>query len=78
MFRVMIFNKIQRFSKSWITKSNDKYLLKIYAKPNSKKEGVIEITEDLIIISIKAPALEGKANTALIEFGSNNPIPSCC
>ena len=64
--------KINNFSKSGITKVNEKFLLTIYAKPNSKKEGIYEINDELIIMCIKAPALEGKANAAIIEFLSES------
>lgn len=60
--------KNQTMERSSITKSGDKFTLVIYAKPNSKKEGVADISDDCISISIRAPAVEGKANVAIIEF----------
>jgi uncharacterized protein (TIGR00251 family) len=63
--------KLQCFNKSSVTKMGEKFFLTIYAKPNSKKVGVTEINEECISISINAPPVEGKANTAIVEFLSD-------
>lgn len=40
----------------------------IYAKPGSKREGVVFIENDQIKIAIRSPAVDGKANAAMIEY----------
>ena len=42
--------------------------LKVRVTPNARKNGVVSWTEDEIRLKIKAPAVEGKANAALIEY----------
>ncbi|MDE2096761.1 MAG: DUF167 domain-containing protein [Patescibacteria group bacterium] len=38
----------------------------VIVKPNSKKESVEELVDGGLRVSVKEPALEGKANTAAI------------
>jgi uncharacterized protein len=42
--------------------------LKVRVTPNARKNAVVSWTEDEIRLKIKAPAVEGKANAALIEY----------
>lgn len=42
--------------------------LKVRVTPNARKNTVVSWTEDEIRLKIKAPAVEGKANAALIEY----------
>jgi hypothetical protein len=42
--------------------------LKVRVTPNARKNGVVSWTEDEIRLKIKAPAVKGKANAALIEY----------
>jgi len=42
--------------------------LKVRVTPNARKNMVVSWTEDEIRLKIKAPAVEGKANAALIEY----------
>jgi hypothetical protein len=42
--------------------------LKVRVIPNARKNAVVSWTEDEIRLKIKAPAVEGKANAALIEY----------
>ena len=42
--------------------------LKVRVIPNARKNEVAACTGDEIRLKVKAPAVEGKANTALIEF----------
>ena len=44
--------------------------LKVRVTPNARKNVVVSWTEDVIRLKIKAPAVEGKANAALIEYFS--------
>ncbi len=42
--------------------------LAVQITPNAKKTEIIGILEDVLKIRLQAPALEGKANEALIRF----------
>ncbi len=42
--------------------------LKVRVIPNARKNEVVACTEDEIRLKVKAPAVDGKANAALIEF----------
>jgi len=42
--------------------------LKVRVTPNARKNAVVSWTGDEIRLKIKAPAVEGKANAALIEY----------
>ena len=42
--------------------------LKVRVTPNARKNAVVSWTADEIRLKIKAPAVEGKANAALIEY----------
>ncbi|CAG9802713.1 unnamed protein product [Chironomus riparius] len=50
-----------------VLKSGD-YSIKILAKPGSKESGIVGLTEEGLELKIGAPAVEGAANTELIEF----------
>jgi uncharacterized protein (TIGR00251 family) len=41
--------------------------LTIHAKPNSKKEGIQKISEQEWIVRVRAQAIDGKANQAIVE-----------
>jgi uncharacterized protein (TIGR00251 family) len=42
--------------------------LKVRVIPNARKNEVVSWTEDEIRLKVKAPAVDGKANVALIEY----------
>jgi uncharacterized protein len=42
--------------------------LKVRVIPNARKNAVVSWTGDELRIKIKAPAIEGRANAALIEY----------
>jgi uncharacterized protein len=42
--------------------------LKVRVTPNARKNAVVSWTEEEIRLKIKAPAVEGKANAALITY----------
>jgi uncharacterized protein len=46
--------------------------IKVQIIPNAKKTTLLEETPDFLKIKLSAPALEGKANNALIEFLSKH------
>jgi uncharacterized protein len=52
----------------WVNPKGDSVVLSCRVQPNSSKEGTGEIKNDALIIRLNAPAVEGKANDALIRF----------
>jgi uncharacterized protein (TIGR00251 family) len=54
-----------------ICKKLSKIFLTVRAKPGSKKEGIVSVDEEEIVISIKAQPVDGKANTAIISYLSD-------
>jgi len=50
-----------------LNKNNDKFKFKIKVVANSKNDS-IEFCEEFIKLKIKQPAIEGKANKAIIEY----------
>ena len=51
-----------------IEQKEEKFILNIHAKPGSKKEGICDINDDYIEISVHAQAQNNKANFAIIIF----------
>jgi hypothetical protein len=43
-------------------------LLNIRVKPNSRKEGIEKLEDGSYRVSVNAPAMEGKANQALVAL----------
>ncbi|HID79549.1 MAG TPA: DUF167 domain-containing protein [Aquifex aeolicus] len=43
-------------------------LVKVKAKPRSKKEGVKQLSEDYYEVRVKAPPEKGKANERIVEL----------
>ncbi|HVN71259.1 MAG TPA: DUF167 domain-containing protein [Desulfomonilia bacterium] len=52
----------------WAREKDDSTLLSCRVHPNSSREGIGEIRDDCLTIYLNAPAVEGKANSALIKF----------
>jgi len=52
----------------WIREKNGGSLLKIHVNPRSSKEQVTGCHGDALNIRLTAPAVEGRANKALISF----------
>jgi uncharacterized protein len=42
--------------------------LKVRVTPNARKNAVVSWTDDELRLKVKAPAIDGKANAALIEY----------
>ena len=42
--------------------------IRLFVKPGSKEDAILDVKEDRLRISLKERALEGKANQALINF----------
>lgn len=57
-----------KFNLSAIVKQGSKTILNVIAKPNNKKNSVLELKEDYIKIGINAPPIDGEANQELISF----------
>lgn len=47
---------------------NGQLLLRVYLQPGAKADEIAGIHDNMLKIKVKAPAVEGKANTALIKF----------
>ena len=45
-----------------------KVFIILKSKPGSKQEGISSITEDEICLCVKAPPIEGKANSAIMKY----------
>lgn len=54
--------------KLWIQEKDNAILLKIHVSPRSSKNQVTGLHGDALNVKITAPAVEGKANKALITF----------
>ena len=52
----------------WIQEKDNCILLKIHVNPRSSKSQVTGLHGDALNVKITAPAVEGKANKALIAF----------
>jgi uncharacterized protein (TIGR00251 family) len=48
-----------------------KIFINIKTKPGSKREGISSINDDEICVNIRAPPVEGKANSAIIKYFSD-------
>lgn len=55
-------------SRDWCSASAHGIRLAVHIIPNAKKTEVTGIQDDALKIRLQAPALEGKANEALIRF----------
>lgn len=47
---------------------NGRIRLSIKVKPKSSPQGIVGVRDDKLVIRISAPALDGKANHALVVF----------
>jgi hypothetical protein len=52
----------------WVSRKGFSVILSCRVQPNSSKEGIGEVKNDSLVIRLNAPAVEGKANDALIRF----------
>ena len=52
----------------WYEKRDDHVTLAIKAQPNASRNKIVGIYDDVLKISIKAPAVEGAANKELVKF----------
>jgi hypothetical protein len=49
-------------------KASDEIILKLKIKPNAKRSECVAIKDQRLQVRIAAPAIDGKANVALIKF----------
>ncbi len=47
---------------------NNELLLRVYLQPGAKADEIAGTHDNMLKIKVKAPAVEGKANIALIKF----------
>ena len=52
----------------WARRTADGWSLALYVQPGAKRAGVVGLHGDRLKVRIAAPALDGRANDALIEF----------
>jgi hypothetical protein len=52
----------------WVSQKGVSVVLSCRVQPNSSREGIGEIKNNALIIRLNSPAVEGKANDALIRF----------
>ena len=52
----------------WAREKEGATLLSCRVQPNSSREGIGDIRDDCLTVYLNAPAVEGKANRALIKF----------
>jgi uncharacterized protein len=52
----------------WVKAKGEDTILSCRVQPNSKKDLIGDIRDDQLVIHLCAPAVEGKANEALIKF----------
>lgn len=53
---------------SWLTQHQDYCVPQLKLKPGSHRDAVLGIHEERLVITLRAKALDGAANKALIEF----------
>ena len=60
-------NSIQTIPASIYSKNNQTFI-NIDAKPGSKKDEILSISDESVYLSIKAQPVKGEANHAIIEY----------
>lgn len=58
--------------------TDNKIILQIYLQPGAKTDEIVGMHGDCLKIKIKAPAVEGKANDALMKFLAQKFGVACC
>lgn len=53
---------------SWYTQTTDVILLKIYVQPGAKHNEIVGIYNDALKIKVATPAIDGRANVALLKY----------
>ena len=52
----------------WIKARGDAAIITCRVHPNTGRDAVKEVRDDQLVINLSAPAVEGKANEALVRF----------
>ncbi len=47
---------------------NTNTTINIFVKPQSKEDKIIELKSNVLVVAVKAPAIENKANKAVVEL----------
>lgn len=55
-------------SAAWYTQTNHIITLKTYVQPGAKHNEITGLHNDALKIRLTAPAIEGRANTALLKY----------
>lgn len=53
---------------SWYRYESNALILRLYIQPGAKRNEIIGLMQDELKIKLATPALEGRANSALIKF----------
>ena len=53
---------------SWYTQTEDVIILKIYVQPGAKHNEVVGLYNDALKIRVTTPAVDGRANMALLKY----------
>jgi len=53
---------------SWYTQTEDVIILKIYVQPGAKHNDVVGLYNDALKIRVTTPAVDGRANIALLKY----------
>ena len=54
----------------WIRGEGDSAIVVLKVIPNADRDALAEIKENKLVVRLRAPAVDGKANTALVKFFS--------
>jgi uncharacterized protein (TIGR00251 family) len=52
----------------WIRPEGDGTILTVRVRPNARKDSIEGVREDHLLVHLNAPAVEGRANKAMIVF----------
>lgn len=53
---------------AWYQYHSDTHIFNVYIQPGSKRHEIVGLIHDELKIKLAAPAMDGRANTALIKF----------
>lgn len=53
---------------SWLTESSDAVRLKVHVAPGASRDEIAGMHGDALKVRLRAPAVDGRANRALVEF----------
>lgn len=53
---------------SWYTQTEDVIVLKIYVQPGAKHNEIVGLYNDALKIRVATPAIDGRANVALLKY----------